>query len=275
MAAESIRLCLFPKAANELILEITMAITASFKMRWVGSRKFSSAMGLRKHWNTTAQTGNTICNMQEIPVIDLNKQYQSIRPELDDALSRIFAKGTFILGVEVAAFEREFAEYCGVSHAVGVASGTEALQLALLACGIGENDEVIAPAHTAVATVSAVEATGAHPLLVDVDLTRYTLDPNLLHQIITPRTRAIIPVHLYGCPVGMNPVLEFARENNLLVVEDCSQAHGALFQGRKVGSLGDIAAFSFYPTKNLGAFGDGGAVVTSNPILAEKVRLLP
>jgi len=212
--------------------------------------------------------------MQEIPVIDLNKQYQSIRPELDDALSRIFAKGTFILGVEVAAFEREFAEYCGVSHAVGVASGTEALQLALLACGIGENDEVIAPAHTAVATVSAVEATGARPLLVDIELAGYTLDPNLLHQIITPRTRAIIPVHLYGCPVGMNPVLEFARENNLLVVEDCSQAHGALFQGRKVGSLGDIAAFSFYPTKNLGAFGDGGAVVTSNPMLAEKVRLL-
>lgn len=212
--------------------------------------------------------------MDEIPVIDLNKQYQSIRSELDDVFSRILAKGSFILGAEVAAFEKEFAEYCGVSHAVGVASGTEALQLALLACGIGENDEVIAPAHTAVATISAVEATGARPLLVDIDLARYTLDPNLLHQIITPQTRAIIPVHLYGCPVDMNPVLEIARENNLFVVEDCSQAHGAVYQGRKVGAWGDIAAFSFYPTKNLGAFGDGGAVVTGNPVLAEKVRLL-
>lgn len=199
--------------------------------------------------------------MDEIPVIDLNKQYQSIRSELDDVFSRILAKGSFILGAEVAAFEKEFAEYCGVSHAVGVASGTEALQLALLACGIGENDEVIAPAHTAVATISAVEATGARPLLVDIDLARYTLDPNLLHQIITPQTRAIIPVHLYGCPVDMNPVLEIARENNLFVVEDCSQAHGAVYQGRKVGAWGDIAAFSFYPTKNLGAFGDRKSVV--------------
>ena len=212
--------------------------------------------------------------MNETPVIDLNKQYQSIRAEVDNVLARIFAKGFFILGAEVAAFEKEFAEYCGVSHAVGVASGTEALQLALLACGIGENDEVIAPAHTAVATVSAVEATGARPILADIDPARYTLDPNLLYQIITPRTRAIIPVHLYGCAADMNPVLEFAREHHLIVVEDCSQAHGALYWGHKVGSLGDIAAFSFYPTKNLGAFGDGGAVITNDPALAEKVRLL-
>lgn len=212
--------------------------------------------------------------MEDIPTLDLKKQYESIRLELDGAISRVLAKGSFILGAEVAAFEKEFAEYCGVSHAIGVASGTEALQLALLACGVGENDEVVAPAHTAVATVSAIEASGAHPVLVDIDLARYGLDPNLLVKSTTPRTRSIIPVHLYGCPVDMNPILQFAREKNLFVVEDCSQAHGALYEGHKVGSLGDIAAFSFYPTKNLGAFGDGGAVVTNNAELAEKVRLL-
>ena len=195
--------------------------------------------------------------MEDIPVIDLKKQYESIRPELDDAIARVLAKGSFILGAEVAAFEKEFAEYCGVSHAVGVASGTEALQLALLACGVGGNDEVLTTAHTAVATISAVEASGAYPILVDIDPARYTLDPNLLFQKITPRTRAVIPVHLYGCPVDMNPIVQFAREHNLFVVEDCSQAHGAWYQGRKVGAWGDIAAFSFYPTKNLGAFGDG------------------
>jgi len=212
--------------------------------------------------------------MEEIPVIDLKKQYGSIRAELDDAISRVLSKGSFILGAEVTAFEKEFAEYCEVSHAVGVASGTEALQLALMACGVGENDEVLIPAHTAVATISAVEASGANPILVDVDPARYTLDPNLLAEKITPRTRAVVPVHLYGCPVDMNPIVQFAREHNLFVVEDCSQAHGALYQGRKVGAWGDVAAFSFYPTKNLGAFGDGGAVVTSDEVLAEMARLL-
>jgi len=215
-----------------------------------------------------------VSEMEEIPVIDLKKQYQSIRPELDAVFARVMEKGTFILGSEVSAFEREFAEYCGAAHAIGVASGTDALQLALMACEIGENDEVAVPAHTAVATVSAVEAGGAHPLLVDIDSTNYTLDPNLLHRILTPHTRAVIPVHLYGCPVDMEPVLQFARENHLFVIEDCSQAHGASYRGRKVGTWGDIAAFSFYPTKNLGAFGDGGMVVTNNDALAEKVRLL-
>ena len=154
--------------------------------------------------------------MEDIPVLDLKKQYESIRSELDDAIARVLAKGSFILGGEVAAFEKEFAAYCGVSHAVGVASGTEALQLALLACGLGKNDEALTAAHTAVATVSAIEATGAHPVLVDIDLARYVLDPNLLEKFITPRTRAIIPVHLYGCPADMNPILKFAREKNLL-----------------------------------------------------------
>ena len=212
--------------------------------------------------------------MQEVPFINLKKQYESIQVELDEALSRVFARGSFILGTEVADFEKEFSIYCGVSYAIGVASGTEALQLALMVCGVGENDEVIVPAHTAVATVSAVEAAGAHPVLVDIDLASYTLNPVLLSEAVTPRTRAIVPVHLYGCPADMSAIVRFAREKNLFIVEDCSQAHGALYDGRKVGSLGDIAAFSFYPTKNLGAFGDGGAVVTNHPELAEKVRLL-
>jgi len=212
--------------------------------------------------------------MSEIPIIDLNKQYESIRPELDGAIARVLEKGSFILGVEVAAFEREFAEFCGVSNAVGVASGTEAVQLALMACGVGKNDEVVAPAHTAVATIAAIEATGAHPRLVDVDLARYTLDPRMLQQVVTQRTRAIIPVHLYGCPADMRPILDFAKQKNIFVVEDCSQAHGSSYENLKVGSLSEIAAFSFYPTKNLGAFGDGGAVVTNDPALAEKVRLL-
>jgi dTDP-3-amino-3,4,6-trideoxy-alpha-D-glucose transaminase len=212
--------------------------------------------------------------VKEIPVVDLYKQYLSIRSELDPVLARILERGNFILGEEVSAFESEFSRYCGVSHAVGVASGTEALQLALLACGVGVHDEVIVPAHTAVATIAAIEASGARPLLVDIDLATYTLDPLQIEKNITPLTRAIIPVHLYGCPVNMKPVLEIARKRNLFVVEDASQAHGAKYGGGKIGSWGDIAAFSFYPTKNLGAFGDGGGIITNSDSLAEKARLL-
>ncbi|MBI1794187.1 MAG: DegT/DnrJ/EryC1/StrS family aminotransferase [Chloroflexi bacterium] len=212
--------------------------------------------------------------MKEIPMIDLRGQYTSIRSELDEAVARILAGGSFILGEEVAAFEREFADYCGASYAVGVGSGTDALRLALSACGIGAGDEVIAPSHTAVAVVVAIEMTGAHPVLVDIDIARYTLDPQQINQVLTPRTRAIIPVHLYGCAADLDPILRLAHRKNLYVIEDCAQAHGALYHGRQVGSWGDIAAFSFYPTKNLGAFGDGGAVVTNNPVLSERVQLL-
>ncbi len=212
--------------------------------------------------------------MNEIPIIDLNKQYESIRSEMDEAVARVLKKGSFILGEEVSAFEREFAAYCGVSHAIGVASGTDALQLALLACGVGVGDEVITASHTAVATVAAIEMTGARPVLVDIDPVRYTIDPDRFMQAVTVRTRAIIPVHLYGCPAEMTPILEIARKANIQIIEDCAQAHGAMIWDRKVGSLGDVAAFSFYPTKNLGAFGDGGAVVTNDSVIAEKVRLL-
>lgn len=212
--------------------------------------------------------------MNEIPILDLTKQYESIRPEMDEAIARVLKKGSFILGEEVSAFEREFAAYCGVSHAIGVASGTDALQLALLACGIGAGDEVVTTSHTSVATVAAIEMTGARPVLVDIDPARYTLDPIKFVQAISARTRAVIPVHLYGCPAEMESIVEFARRNNILVVEDCAQAHGASLRGKKVGGWGDLAAFSFYPTKNLGACGDGGAVVTNDSGLAEKVRLL-
>jgi dTDP-4-amino-4,6-dideoxygalactose transaminase len=212
--------------------------------------------------------------MEEIRFFDLRQQYALLAPELEETLRRVLEKGSFILDEEVEQFETEFAGYCEVSHAVGVASGTDALQLALRACEIGPGAEVLVPSHTAVGTVAAIELTGARPVFVDIELQRYTLNPDALEQAITPLTRAIIPVHLYGCPAEMQPILDFARQNDLLIIEDCAQSHGALYRGRKTGSLGNVAAFSFYPTKNLGAYGDGGMVVTNDESLAEKVRLL-
>jgi dTDP-4-amino-4,6-dideoxygalactose transaminase len=210
----------------------------------------------------------------EIPNIDLKAQYLSIQPEIDSAIARVLASGQFILGPEVRAFEHEFADYCGVGHAIGVDSGTSAIQLALLACGIGPGDEVITVSHTAVATVTAIELTGARPILVDIDPSHYTFDPSRLAAALTIHTRAILPVHLYGCPVDMDPILAFAREHQLFVIEDCAQAHGASYRQKKVGSFGQVSAFSFYPTKNLGAYGDGGMVVTNDPELAEKLTML-
>jgi dTDP-4-amino-4,6-dideoxygalactose transaminase len=212
--------------------------------------------------------------MKEIFPIDLKAQTLSIQPEIDVAIARVLASGQFILGVEVEAFEREFAETCGVEHAIGVDSGTSAIQLSLLACGIGAGDEVITVSNTAVATVAAIELTGAKPVLVDVHSQTLTLDPSKLEAALTPRTRAIVPVHLFGCPADLNPILDFARAHGLFVVEDCAQAHGAKYHGKPVGGWGHLAAFSFYPTKNLGAYGDGGAVLTNDSALAERVRLL-
>lgn len=205
---------------------------------------------------------------------DLKAQYHAIRDELDMAMARVLERGAFILGEEVTGFEQEFAAYCGVSHTVGVGSGTDALQLALRACGIGLGDEVITASFTSVATVAAIELTGARPVLVDIDNRHFTLDPGLVSAAVTPNTRAVIPVHLYGSPAELEPILAVAQQHNLRVVEDCAQAHGAMYRGKKVGAWGQISAFSFYPTKNLGAYGDGGAVVTNDPELAERVRLL-
>jgi dTDP-4-amino-4,6-dideoxygalactose transaminase len=201
-------------------------------------------------------------------------QYLAHKSAIDTAISRVLGKGWYILGEETKAFEAEFASYIGVDHAVGVGSGTEALHVALAACRIGEGDEVITVSHTAVATVSAIEAAGATPVLVDIEPDFYTLDPARLEAAITSRTKAIIPVHLYGQPADLGPILEIAQRHELRVIEDCAQAHGASYRGKHVGSYGDLACFSFYPTKNLGAFGDGGMLVTNDPELAERALLL-
>ena len=201
-------------------------------------------------------------------------QYLTYKEEIDATISRVLEKGWYILGKEVKAFEEEFAKYIGVSHGIGVGSGTEALHLALVACGIGKGDEVITVSHTAVATVAAIELAGATPLFVDIEPDYFTINPNLIEQSITLRTKAIIPVHIYGQPADMDPILDIAGKYGLRVIEDCAQANGAIYKGKRVGSFGEIACFSFYPTKNLGAIGDGGMVVTNNPELAQKVRLL-
>ena len=201
-------------------------------------------------------------------------QYEAHKAEIDDAVRRVLASGRYILGAEVNAFEREFASYVGVRHAVGVGSGTEALHLALAACGIGPGDEVITVAHTAVATVAAIELAGATPVLVDIEPDYFTLDADRFKSAITSRTKAVIPVHLYGQPANLQAIISIAEQHGIRVIEDCAQAHGAMYRDRRVGSWGDIACFSFYPTKNLGAIGDGGAVTTNNPQLAEQVRYL-
>ena len=200
-------------------------------------------------------------------------QYLSHKEEIDAALARVLAGGWYILGREVRAFEEEFAAYLGVAHGVGVGSGTEALHLALAACGIGPGDEVITASHTAVATVAAIGLSGATPVLVDIEPRYFTLDPGRLKEAITPRTKAVIPVHLYGQAADLDPILAIARRHGLKVIEDCAQAAGALYQERRLGAWGDLACFSFYPTKNLGALGDGGLVVTDDPHLAQQVRL--
>lgn len=201
-------------------------------------------------------------------------QYMAHKAEIDAAVLGVMERGWFVLGDEVRAFETELASYLGVTHGVGVGSGTEALHLALAACGIGRGDEVITVAHTAVATVAAIELSGATPVLVDIEPDYYTLDPAKLEQAIGPRTKAVVPVHLYGQGADLSPIIEIARRHGLKVIEDCAQSHGAMYQGKRVGAWGDMACFSFYPTKNLGALGDGGMVVTNDPELADRARLL-
>jgi dTDP-4-amino-4,6-dideoxygalactose transaminase len=201
-------------------------------------------------------------------------QYEAHKAEIDAAVARVLDGGWYVLGREVKAFEEEFAAYCGAKFGVGVGSGTEALHLALRACDIGPGDEVITVAQTAVATASAIALAGATPVFVDIEPDYFTLDPNRVRAAVTARTKAIVPVHLYGQPAELGAILDFAKRLGLRVIEDCAQAHGATYQGRRVGAFGDLGCFSFYPTKNLGAVGDGGMVVTGDPALAEKVRLL-
>jgi dTDP-4-amino-4,6-dideoxygalactose transaminase len=208
-----------------------------------------------------------------IPCVNPLAEYLESKKELDDAIADVCAKGIYIHGENVAAFEAEFARFIGVEHGVGVANGTDALHLALRACGIGRGDEVITVSHTAVATVAAIELAGATPIFSDIDGFA-TLNPDALESLITEQTRAIIPVHLYGQPADLKQILMIARKHGLKVIEDCAQAHGAMYGDRRVGSMGDLACFSFYPTKNLGALGDGGMIVTSDSAIAQTCREL-
>lgn len=209
-----------------------------------------------------------------IPISDVSRQYLNIKDEIDAALLGTIRSGWFILGPRVAEFEKEFAAYCGAKFAVGVGSGTEALHLSLVAAGIKEGDEVITVANTAVPTVCAVISANAKPVFVDIDPLSFNMDPSLIRKKISKRTKAIIPVHLYGQSADMGPIMKIAKEHGLHVIEDACQAHGTEYKGRKVGTLGDMGCFSFYPSKNLGCYGDGGMVITNNGKLAEKIRLL-
>lgn len=209
-----------------------------------------------------------------IPLIDLKAQYKSIKDEIDKAISEVLESGQFILGPNVKDLEEEIAAYCETKYTVGVASGTDALHLSLLALGIREGDEVITTPFTFVATAEAISQTGATPVFVDIDPATYNIDPLQIEKKISLKTKAILPVHLYGQPADMDRVMELAKSYNLFVVEDCAQAIGAEFQNQKVGSFGDAGCLSFFPSKNLGAYGDGGMVVTNSEDLAEKVRML-
>jgi len=209
-----------------------------------------------------------------VPFLDLNAHHAALRGEFDRAVREVIDSSAFAGGPFVEKFEADFASYCGCQHAIGVGSGTEALWLSLLACGVGPGDEVITVPNTFMATAEAITYCGARPVFVDVDDRTYTMDPAGLEEAVGSRTKAIIPVHLFGQSADMDPILQFAREHDLLVIEDAAQAHGAKYKGRKVGTLGHAGCFSFYPGKNLGAFGEAGAVVTDNLELQEKIRVL-
>jgi dTDP-4-amino-4,6-dideoxygalactose transaminase len=213
-------------------------------------------------------------HINKVPYFELGTQYRSIKPEIDAAVSRVLESSHFVLGEEVAAFEQEFAKYCDASECIALNSGTSALHLALLAAGVGPGDEVITVPFTFVASVATILYTGARPVLVDIDPYSFNMNPAGVEAAITSRTKAIMPVHLYGQPADMDSIHEIARRHSLVVIEDAAQAHGAKYKGRSVGTLGDIGCFSFYPTKNLGAYGEGGAVTTNNSEYAKKIRML-
>jgi dTDP-4-amino-4,6-dideoxygalactose transaminase len=213
-------------------------------------------------------------HQMKVPFLDLNAQHAPLRSEINAAIAEVIDESAFAGGPFVTRFETDFAVYCNSPHAIGVGNGTEALWLALLALGVGPGDEVITVPNSFMATAEAITYCGAKPVFVDVDERTYTMDPSGLAKVLTSRTKAIIPVHLFGQSADMDPILEFARENGLFVIEDAAQAHGAEYKGRKIGTLGDVACFSFYPGKNLGAFGEAGAVVTGNADLDQKIRIL-
>jgi dTDP-4-amino-4,6-dideoxygalactose transaminase len=213
-------------------------------------------------------------SMRAIPFLSLGATYQELQDELDSALARVLGSGLYVLGSEIEAFEADFAAYSGANHAIGVANGLDALHLALRAMGVGPGDEIIVPSNTYIATWLAVSQSGATPVPVEPDEATFNIDPNLLEPAITPRTKVILPVHLYGQPVDLDPILAVARKHDLKVLEDGAQAHGARYKGRRVGAHGNAVAWSFYPGKNLGALGDGGAVSTNDPGLADQIKVL-
>lgn len=218
--------------------------------------------------NIEKNTGN------KIPFTDLSAQYLSIKNEVDNAIREVLESGWYILGKKVEQFEKNFAKYCEAKYGIGVGNGTDAIHLALLACGVGKDDEVITVSNTATPTVLAITYTGAKPVFVDIDPESYTIYVERIEKNITEKTKAILPVHLYGQPADMDSVLELAHKYDLKVIEDACQAHGTEYKGKKVGAIGDIGCFSFYPTKNLGGYGDGGLVVTNNDELADKLKML-
>lgn len=209
-----------------------------------------------------------------VPFVDLKAQYNALRPEIDAAINGVLSATAFIGGRHADEFEKAFADYLGVGHCVAVGNGTDAIEIALAAIGIGDGDEVIVPANTFFATAEAVSNVGATPVFVDCEPRHYNIDPAKIEQQITPRTKAIIPVHLYGLPAEMDEIMAIAKRHSLEVIEDTAQAHGAAYKGKKAGTFGDAATFSFYPSKNLGAAGDAGAVVTNDAAIAERVRLI-
>lgn len=212
--------------------------------------------------------------MNKIPLVGLYAQYQQIKIEIDNAIEKVISKSQFVGGEEVKLFEEEFAAYCETDHCVGVGNGTDAVYLALRAMGIGSGDEVITVAHTFIATTEGITAAGASPIFIDVKEDTMLMDPELIESAITPRTKAIIPVHLYGQPCEMDRIMEIARKHGLRVIEDAAQAHGARWMGQRAGSIGDAACFSFYPGKNLGAYGDAGAVVSKDRQVIDRLRML-
>ena len=231
------------------------------------------ALKLYNRRSCKSQAKKTVTNKM-IPFVDLKAQYSGIKQEVDDAIVRVLDNCQFVLGEEVESFETEFATYCRATHAVGVNSGTSALHLALLAAGIKPGDEVITASFTFVATAAAIRYAGATPVFVDVDPRSLTIDTSKIEAAITPRTKAIVPVHLYGQCADMRPLLEIARSHGLIVIEDAAQAHGAEYDNRRAGSLGDLACFSFYPGKNLGAYGEGGAITTNDDGYDKALRVL-
>jgi dTDP-4-amino-4,6-dideoxygalactose transaminase len=208
-----------------------------------------------------------------IQLVDLKAQYESIKPEIDAAMAQVIEKTAFIGGPFVQEFEKNFASFCKVRHCIGVGNGTDAIFIALKTLGVGPGDEVITVANSFIATTEAITMTGARVVFVDINPKTYNIDVTKIEAKVTPRTKAIVPVHLYGQPADMGPILDIARRHNLKIVEDCAQAHGAEYEGRRIGSIGDMACFSFYPGKNLGAYGDAGAMVTSSDDLSVKARM--